>query len=120
MMADIWEELLGVEGLGCLMLEQLADGRFIALLFQPRTYLQRFNRIPAEMDPQPELNDSLGDDISLRNETEEMMADIWEELLGVQAAEAPSRPASHSPSKAVHQALSSGRESYIPAGDHTC
>ncbi|QPK87040.1 amino acid adenylation domain-containing protein [Bacillus velezensis] len=34
--------------------------------------------------PQPELNESLGDDISLRNETEEMMADIWEELLGVE------------------------------------
>ncbi|MDJ1631195.1 phosphopantetheine-binding protein [Bacillus velezensis] len=31
-----------------------------------------------------ELNDSHGDDISLRNETEEMMADIWEELLGVE------------------------------------
>ncbi|QBG56334.1 non-ribosomal peptide synthetase [Bacillus amyloliquefaciens] len=34
--------------------------------------------------PQPELNENPGDDISLRNETEEMMADIWEELLGVE------------------------------------
>ncbi|MBY8914908.1 amino acid adenylation domain-containing protein [Bacillus sp. YC2] len=61
--------------------EYMIPARFVQLDELPLT---ANGKLDEKSLPEPELNESSGNDISPRNEIEQMMAEIWEELLGVE------------------------------------